>query len=225
MIMELNQYINEAFPGLVIKPSLYWQWKSSIHFNLAMELSPFKDGIDKLNPQYFKETYEKAILYFNELFSDDDEIFLVTNYYHHKKQRISRHKLKVYAHYIKNKDIKFRLQQKICPYVFEEEEEAKDYCTSQFSLLCRKRDIRYPLLLEAICNQDFPPLKPNLRHRDSVYSPNVFFINASKDIIFFIYDDRGCEVIAKDFETIRPLYEKYTEWVEGHRQEEQYKEI
>ena len=39
--------------------------------------------------------------------------------------------------------------------------------------------------------------------------PDVFLINATKDIVMFMYDDRGCEVIAKNKEIIRDLYKKY----------------
>lgn len=49
--------------------------------------------------------------------------------------------------------------------------------------------------------------------------PDVFFINVTKDIIMFIYDDRGCEVIAKNKEMIRDLYEKYKEWIPDYERE------
>ena len=39
--------------------------------------------------------------------------------------------------------------------------------------------------------------------------PDVFLINAKKDIVMFMYDDRGCEVIAKNKEIIRDSYKKY----------------
>ena len=35
--------------------------------------------------------------------------------------------------------------------------------------------------------------------------PDVFLINITKDIIMFMYDDRGSEVITKNKETIRSL--------------------
>lgn len=38
-------------------------------------------------------------------------------------------------------------------------------------------------------------------------------INATKDIVMFMYDDRGSEVIAKNKEIIRDLYKKYKEWI------------
>jgi len=47
----------------------------------------------------------------------------------------------------------------------------------------------------------------------------VFLINVTKDIIMFIYDDRGCEVITKNKETIRNVYEKYKEWIPYYERE------
>ncbi|PFL24883.1 DUF3885 domain-containing protein [Bacillus cereus] len=35
----------------------------------------------------------------------------------------------------------------------------------------------------------------------------------------FIYDDRGCEVIAKNKDKVRDLYEKYKEWIPDYERE------
>lgn len=67
---------------------------------------------------------------------------------------------------------------------------------SLLSLQCESADIRISSLLKAACNEDFPPLKPRFKEYDGY--PDIFFINKSKDIIFFIYDDRGYEIIAKE---------------------------
>lgn len=48
---------------------------------------------------------------------------------------------------------------------------------------------------------------------------DVFLINATKDIVMFMYDDRGCEVIAKNKEIIRDLYKKYKEWIPDYERE------
>ena len=45
--MELRDYINTNFPGLILKPSLYEQWNKSIHFDLAKGLYQLKD--EKMN--------------------------------------------------------------------------------------------------------------------------------------------------------------------------------
>lgn len=39
-------------------------------------------------------------------------------------------------------------------------------------------------------------------------------MNTTRNIIFYMYDDRGCEVIARDREAIRPIYEKYADWLD-----------
>ena len=219
--MELRDYINTNFPGLVLKPSLYYQWNNSIHFDLAKGLYQLQDDTDNLNPDYFNTVYDQAISLFNELFSDEDKILLVTNVYQHRNYiRRSKRKIKVYSHYIKSKNVRCYLKQEIIPYMFDDEEEAGDYCTSQFSLECRKRDISYRLLIKAICNQDFPSLKPRLSNPYYRFDPDVFFINVTKNVILYIYDDRGVEVIASDLETIRLIYEKYGDMIDEYCREE-----
>ncbi|WP_068677356.1 DUF3885 domain-containing protein [Oceanobacillus sp. Castelsardo] len=219
--MDVKEYISTTLPGLVLKPSLYHQWNKSIHFDLAREMYQLKDETDELNLDYFYTVYDQAISLFNEIFSAEDKILLVTNIYHNKNYvRRSRRKIKVYRHYIKNKDVRLRLKQETLPYMFDDEEYAEEKCTSQFSLECRKQDIRYPLLIKAICNQDFPSLKPKLHNPYGLYEPDVFFINVTKNVIFYIYDDRGCEVISSDIETIRPIYRQYIDWVDEYYREE-----
>lgn len=213
--MLLKHYVNENFPGLVLKPSLYYQWDKRIHFELAKGLYQLNDQSDELNPIYFQTVYKQALTLFHELFSDDDELFLVANIYQHKNyKKRSKRKIKIFLHYIKNKDILFQLKQETLPYIFDDEDDAEEKCTTQFYLQCRKNDIRYPLLIKAITHQDFASLKPRLQNPYGLYAPDVFFINCSKNIVYFIYDDRGCEVIAKDYETIRPIYEKHCDWID-----------
>ena len=138
-IMELKDYINTNFPGLILKPSLYEQWNKSIHFDLVKGMYQFKDDADELNPDYFNTVYDQAISLFNELFSVEDTILLVTNVYQHRDYiRRSKRKIKVYSHYIKSKNVRFHLKQETLLYMFDDEEEAGDYCTSQFSLECHK---------------------------------------------------------------------------------------
>ena len=219
--MELRDYINTNFHGLALKPSLYYQWNNSIQFELAKGLYQLQDDTYKLNQDYFKKVYDQAISLFNELFFDEDKILLVTNVYQHKDYiRRSKRKIKVYSHYIKSKSVRCHLKQEILPYMFDDEEDVGDYCTSQFSLECHKRDISHRLLIKAICNQDFPPLKPRLSNLYYSNNPDVFFINVTKNVILYIYDDRGAEVIASDLETIRPIYEKYGDLIDEYCREE-----
>ena len=42
---------------------------------------------------------------------------------------------------------------------------------------------------------------------------NVYFMNAEKNVLFHLYDDRGTDVVAADQEILRPLYESCNEWI------------
>lgn len=60
-------------------------------------------------------------------------------------------------------------------------------------------------LIKAICNKD-KNIKPKIFH-------DIFFINLSKDTIYHIYDDRGCDVIASSIEVLRYMHKKYKKWI------------
>ena len=181
--MELMEYLNNTFPRLFLKPSLYQQWNMGVHIEFAQGMYQFKDD-DTINLDMFDRVYNEALSVFNYLFSEQDEIFLVTNVYHRKGKKKKMRNTKVYSRYLKNKKLKFNLRQETLPFVFDDEE-TDDYYITQFNLKCRKRDINYPLLIKAICNEDFP-LRPKLGGENGSYYPDVFFINTSKNIFFFI---------------------------------------
>src|SRR5690606_22535746 len=81
--MELNTYIDNVFPGLTLKPSLYYQWEIGIHFELAKGLYQFLDD-GSYNMEMFHRAYEQTTAIFESLFADEDDIFLVTNVYRYK---------------------------------------------------------------------------------------------------------------------------------------------
>lgn len=60
-------------------------------------------------------------------------------------------------------------------------------------------------------HEDFPNFYPRLGGRADISYPDVFLIN--------IYDDRGCEVIAKNKESIRHLYNQYEKWIPDYERD------
>lgn len=209
MTIDVEQYLNKTFPGLTLTPSLYQQWDIGIHVEFGAGFYQWKDN-GRLNLARFHYVYHQALAIFNEIFSYSDEILLVTNVYQYKPAERKKKRIKVYNRYIKNKELKYHLKQQTLPYVLDDE----DVYISRFSLKCRKQDIHYVLLIKAACNEDFR-LKP--KFGTGYNYPDVFFINLTKNVIFFIYDDRGCEVIATNKETIKPLGLKFRNWIDNHK--------
>ncbi|PEJ51771.1 hypothetical protein CN692_22625 [Bacillus sp. AFS002410] len=209
--MNLKDYLSDKFPNVELIPSVYYQWDFGIHFSLGGNIYQFKKH-DELNFDRFRLVYKQTSTIFNELFEEDDDLFLVTNLYKHKTKEKRIKKLNVYKRFLKNKNDLNKIQVKSFPYPFEMDD-AEEYEMQQFSLKCKRKDFNVHQLLKAACNEDFPPLNPRFGGYSIGY-PDVFFVNVTKDIIFFIYDDRGCEVVARNVERLRLLYKKYFDWVE-----------
>ena len=217
--MQLKEYMNQIFPGVTLVPSIYSQWENHLHFDFGKDKYQIVEGTDDLNMEYFSQLYTDNKYLFEDIFLKEDVVFVVANVYRFKKENIKTpQKINIYNKYIKKRDLKFRIRQEMLPFLFEDKE-ADLYCTSQFSLKCLAEDIKYELLIQAVNHEDFPDLYPRFGRKKEVSYPDVFLINATKDIVMFIYDDRGCEVIAKNKEIIRGLYEKYKEWIPVYERE------
>ncbi|PQZ53250.1 hypothetical protein CQZ94_21575 [Bacillus sp. MYb209] len=217
--MQLREYMNQTFPRVTFVPYIYFQWENHLHFDFGKDKYQNIEGTDDLNMEYFSQLYTCNKYLFEDIFSKEDTVFLVTNVYRFKQENIKNpQKINVYNRFIKKRNLKFHIRQETLPFLFEYEE-ADLYCTYQFSLKCLAEDIKYEPLIEAANHKDFPDLRPRLGRKKEISYPDVFFINVTKDIIMFIYDDRGCEVIAKNKEMIRNLYEKYKEWIPDYERE------
>lgn len=216
--MQLKEYMNQTFPGVTLVPHIYFQWENYLHFHFGKGKDLYVERTDAVNREYFTQLYTYNKYLFEDIFSKEDEVFLVTNVYRFKKENVKNpQKINLYRRFIHNRDLKYHIRQETIPFVFEEE--ADLYCTYQFSLKCFACDIKYMPLIQAANHEDFPGLYPRVGRKKEIFYPDVFLINVTKDIIMFIYDDRGCEVIAKNKETIRNLYEKYKEWIPDYERE------
>ncbi|MEK5048536.1 hypothetical protein COL41_28465 [Bacillus mycoides] len=217
--MQLKEYMDQTFPGVTLVPYIYSQWEKHLHFDFGKDKYQFKEDGNTYNMEYFTQLYRYNKSLFKDIFSKEDAVFLVTNVYRFKQENIKNaQKINVYNRFIKKRGLKFHIRQETFPFLFEDEE-ADLYCTYQFSLKCLAEDIKYEPLIQAANHEDFPDLRPRLGRKKEISYPDVFFINVTKDIIMFIYDDRGCEVIAKNKEKIRELYEKYKEWIQEYERE------
>jgi hypothetical protein len=182
-----------------------------LEFGLNLGVEENREYRDKNSP-YLKEVYKRAITLFESLHSDDEEIFVVANVNDYGDNSTFKHKIKIFSRYVRDKAILYKLKHKVIPYVFPEDDEEGKYQTHRFILRCKTSDIKYISLLKAICNQDMG-LKPSLSH-------DIFFINIKRETIYHVYDDRGCDLLAKSPKTIRDIYNKYNHWILDYDRED-----
>ena len=198
--MLLNDFMNENFRNLELKPPLFYSWNIGIRFELGVDYDyPYAYE----NSLYLQQVYKRAITLFKSLHSPNDDIYIVIDVNDHSNG--FRYKSKNFPRYIKEKSVLYRLNQKTIPYIFPEDDEEGIYKTNRFTLKCKTSDFKYIPMLKAICNQD-------MGIRPSIFD-TVYFININKKTIFHVYDDRGCDLLATSSETIKDIYDKYNDWI------------
>ena len=202
--MQLNDFMHANYPGLELRPPLFYSWSIGIRFELGVEWK--REYVYPNNP-YILGCYKRAITLFESLHSPAEDIFVVIDVNDFDKGRNFKHQLKNFVPYVK-KSLLFGLKHQSLPYIFPEDDEEGSYKTHRFILKCKTSDFRYVPLLKAICNQDVG-LKPSIFHR-------VYFININRQTIFHVYDDRGCDVLATSPAAIRDVYSKYNDWILDH---------
>lgn len=216
MTKELQSFLEQYYDSLVLAPGLFYSWKNSIRFEIS---PPFQ--IDE--KQKFKQTFQRAITLFNKVFGVNDHILLVTDVHSIIwDNSLQKKPLNVYLKYTKHKKTLYRLQYQLLPSVFEdgdENDEDNRLITYHFVLPCQKNEIKYSRLLEAISYEDFVHQSKILKN-NSRSGYDIYFVNLSKKIIYHLYDDRGCDILATDKEDIRFLYEEYNDWILDYDREE-----
>ena len=197
------------FSNLTLRPPLFYSWEYGIRFEISM---PWVEHEDRSNLQQIKE---RSTGIFNLVFQDTDEILLITDIHCEKNDTFLRKRpTNVYKKYVKSKELLKTLKHNILPNVFSEDddEDYEDMVTHRFVLSCKKSDIRYHQLLSAISYEDFPhPTRILKRNYSSGY--DIYFVNVTKKMIYHLYDDRGCDVIAANKEDLRQLYVDCNDWI------------
>ena len=200
--MKLNGYMHKTFPNLELRPPLFYNWDIGIRFELGVDYD--SDKVYK-NCPYLERVYKRAITLFESLHSPNDHIYIVVDVNDFADGKAFKHKLNTFSKYVKEKSVLYKLHQNTIPYIFPEDDEDGAYRTHRFTLKCKTAEFRYMSMLRAICNQDMG-IKPSIFHR-------VYFINTSRNTIFHVYDDRGCDVLAASPERIKDVYHRYNDWI------------
>ena len=201
--MKLNDYFRTHFDNPNVLEESFAERPLTLSLDLQKELYQIQPDSDELNMAYFEKVYQKSLTMFEDLFQEDDRLYLVV------RVRKDRHSppvksTEIFERYLKNNKNRYALEFEKKD-VRDEEEVIYQYAR----LLPSRQSLRYKKLLQAICNQDFPELSPRFKSRQTYY-PEIYFLNPDKDTILYIFDDRGCFILIKDETTFALLKEKYT---------------
>jgi hypothetical protein len=188
---KLKRYIQQHFPGIYLQPPLFYNADIGIRFELG---NPAEENIEL----YLTGAHKRAVALFHTIFAPEDPLFVVVNV--HQWIRDPFRTQNLFRKYVTNPALRYR-----CEHVIWHRDE--EILTHQFSVLCKASELRAAFLLKKIVENDFSPIGKS-------YHPSEFyFVHAKQGSIFYVYDDRGCDVVATSVEYLRDLYKRHEDWV------------
>ena len=196
-----NQFMATYFPNLVLMPALFYSWPVGIRFELGTHWTRIS-GYE--GSPYLLKVYNRAVRLFEAGHTGGDELYIVTDIHDFGDLKRNRKNL-LMTHYFKGKGLRYRLMHHEMPYLIPEDNETGHYKTHRFVLACRSGEVDYAGLLREACNEE-------MGFKKTVYQ-ETYIVNKTRKTIFHVYDDRGCDLIAASAETIRPIYENYSDWI------------
>lgn len=192
---EYSNFLELNFKGLELKSPLFFNWNLSLRFDLQKE---FTNPVEFDDNSYFNEVYRRAGDLFEFCFDDDDDIYISNYLYKWRKQRFRK------------SNIIFKLIEEVSDNntqfnrVTNRYERGEKW--NQLLVKEKVKNIDTKNLVVGMCNSDFPMMKPSIEQE-------VYIINIKKKLIFYIYDDRGLDIVASNNEFLIELYNRFDEWI------------
>ncbi len=190
---NLMKYVEFNFPNLTSE------------FYLRFDLGfPYKNGtIERMNQVNMRVTS-----LFEEVFKPDDFVYLYIKDYGETEDIMFGNNTPAYlADLLSNHNVEEEIL-----YDIEEDYDELTGETIEIKnefkvklVYSKLESIRYKEILDGIGNYE--------QGRDPSISESVYFISTEKDLVFHMYDDRGCDIFSLKKETLTPVYHKFRKWI------------
>jgi len=157
------------------------------------------------NETYFSDALTRALTIFESAFYPDDDISVVYQFFSDGRRKIKKRSL-IYQQ-IKNspnKTIKLTDHRDL----YADQLLYKKQCWRRATISGLKTaDLKVENLLSAILNTDFG------NDRNPRLQGECYFVNYSKNLVLFLYDDRGMDIVAAEKSALVPLYNAHQQWI------------
>jgi len=187
------KYIDSNFPNLT----------SELH--LRFELGePYENGSE----ERINQVVTRVVTLFDEVFKPDDFIYVYIRDWELTEDIMFGNTTPKYLYTLLSKqnieeETLFELDEDYDEITGETIEIKKEY---KVKIVCSQlKSIPYKEILEGIGNYE--------QGREPSIGQSVYFISSEKDIIFHMYDDRGCLIHSNEVDKLMPLYHSYNNWL------------
>lgn len=192
---DFEDYCKKHFSNIELVVQLFFQTSIGIRFEIGT--GHFSD------PDYVKRCVFRARNIFNDLFQDNDDVYIVANSHETFPDDICTADISSLKPLIYNYDECFFPYQSI---------NDKDWRCERYILKTNIKDFDVSNVLESIIWSD-------VDGRNDLQTC-VFIINPRNNVIFQLYDDRGLDVISDKYESLYKTYKKYSDWILNYNRKE-----
>ncbi|WP_432776586.1 DUF3885 domain-containing protein [Brevibacillus gelatini] len=197
---QLDEFLSSTFPGLQLKSPLFYSSEIAIRFELGGNLNE-RSRVERV--------VHRALSIFNEFNQPTDDVYLTVFVDSWDENPVASFENDVYELFlsyssgVRNEDID-KLEQEF-RYKDPDENGDDDTITLRYCTKVKVKDLKVEELLGAIASREMG--------FETRIVGDIFLVNETKKSIFYVYDDRGMDVVADDIKTLRAVYEKYNNWI------------
>lgn len=189
---KIFRYIDENFHNL----------HNDIHIRYELG-EPFKNGSD----ERIAQVVTRVTTIFEDLFEPDDFIYLYIQDWDTVVDPMFGNTTPNYIYQLLEKYV---LEEKVMYKPDEDIDEMGKTIQINHEYMVR-------LLYERLTAIPYREILKGIAHyeqgREPSISQNVYFINIDKDIVFHMYDDRGCIIYSNSRDKLTHMYLKYNSWI------------
>ncbi|OWR32302.1 hypothetical protein CDO73_01450 [Saccharibacillus sp. O23] len=192
MKKEIIEYLDNHFPNL----------SGEVHIRFELG-EPYENGSD----QRIEQVNQRVVTIFEEIFDQEDLIFVYIKDWGSQDDPMFGNTTPDYLYELLDGKV---IEEEIGFELDEDEDEAGNTIEikNEYGIKIlngRVSSFPYKQILEGISHYE--------QGREPSIGQSVFFVSKDKDVVFHMYDDRGCIIHAKSKERLKPLYLKYNDWI------------
>lgn len=196
---KLFKYLNENFPHL----------NNDIHVRYELG-EPYENGSD----ERINQVHYRVVSIFEDLFNLDDFIYIYIKDWEIERDIMFGNTTPEYLYQL----LKGKTLEETIFYEPDEDidEEGNDITiTHEYKVKlwygCLA-EIPYKEILKGIANYE--------QGREPSIGQSIYFIDTKNDIVFNMYDDRGCIAFSNSPDKLRYVYNKYNKWIVDYWREQ-----
>jgi hypothetical protein len=196
---DFERFYESRFGNQELLFWVFYNFPIGIRFEIGVS-----DSYTSYDEVYVKNALHRAVAIFNELFDKDDIIYIIVNSFEDDPNDLAGDTasgVRLFINHIQN-ECKF-------PFVSKDKPDSPPYsesfsCTRHI-IQASVKDIQTENLMEAIIWSD-------IDGRNN-FGGCVYFVNPKNGIIYWLYDDRGLDVITNEKTNLKQIYIKFNDWI------------